>query len=663
MPSSPNQVPGSESTLPLQQTPPITQFNQSPLDESKVRDLVYNRYEMGRQAAIPYITRAARYYRLFRNQQTVKNYTGLAQLFVPEPYRIIAKKTARLGNAIRNVKVTPETPNDNEAANIAEHLLNFLRRKLNWNTLERIAIQESRVTGMSWIKILWDQRNENDKQPYKGFNLTFDTVDHVILPPDLTVQDILAGNIPWLVHYYQADLSELRKNPNYDPAKLAMLEQRAGNSGSRRSQATVLEQARVMFTQAQRGYTIKQSKKFNIYEYWGFLPNEIVGQDGNKRTEQFDSLVVLADRDIVLRNTANPYAQILDERIPFVPVVARIVGQETWPVGDIEPSESLFNELNDTRNQRMDTVTLNIDPMKIVMRGANIDEKDLIARRGWIVKSSLPGNQAVQVVSPDMAGAKAAIDEEKIIRGDIQQVTGTIDFAQGSEVQAGVNIDTARGAIIAKGETDIMAEEDLDLLKISLQKLYRIVLSYSQTFLDREFTIRLMQRGTQSFQNISSDRIRGNLDLDIEMQTLQDKTTQQQLKLLLLNQARETPGANVGRFFTDALESLTDDEIEISEYYQPPKPPPPEPPKVSISLKGDLSTFETDSIFQTIPNVDKDMGDPLLRPEGRKLAKGIHDEELETAERQQAIISQQNANESTANDSTQPGNDTGQNAA
>lgn len=656
MPTSRGDVPGSEPTIPAPQSNIQTQFSSSPLTETQVKDLVSNRFESGRQAAIPFITRAAKYYRLFRNQQTVRNYTGLAQLFVPEPYRIVAKKTAKLGNSIKAVHVTPETPNDEDAADIAEHLLNFLRRKLNWNTIERIAIQESRVVGMSWIKVLWDTRVENAQAPYKGFDLSFDTVDHVILPPDLTVQEILSGKIPWLVHYYQADLSELRKNPNYDPEKLSILEQRAGNTGSRRSQATVLEQARVMFTQAQRQYTVKQSKKFNIYEYWGYLPNEITDQTGFKKTEQFDSLVVIADRDVVLRNTSNPYASILDERIPFVPIVARIVGQETWPVGDIEPSESLFNELNDTRNQRMDTVTLGIDPMKIVMRGANIDDKDLVARRGWIVKSSLPGSQAVQVVPVDMAGAKAAIDEEKIIRGDIQQVTGVIDFAQGSEVQAGVEIDTARGALIAKGESDIMSEEDLDLLKISLQKLYRIVLAYSQTFLDRPFMIRLLQRGIQSFEKISSDRIRGNLDLDIEMQTLQDKTTQQQLKLLLLNQARETPGANVGRFFTDALESLTDGEIQIQEYYQPPQPQP-EQPKVSISLKGDLTELQASQVYKTIPGVDPEMGDPLMTGEGRLLAKGIHKEDLDVLEKQQNIINSQQQNaQSSSSDAAQSSN-------
>lgn len=640
--------PDNATISPIQmQSARVAQF---PLNDTQIRDLVTNRLEMSRQAAIPFITKAAKYYRLFRNQQQVKNYQGLANLFVPEPYRIVAKKTARLGNAIKNIRVTPETANDEDAANIATHLLNFLRRKLNWNILERIAIQESRVVGMAWLKVLWDLRKEEQDRPYKGFDITFDTVDHVILPPDMTIQQIFTDQIPWLIHTYNADIATIRANPNYDPVQVQALETRSGNNGSRRSQSTLLEQARTMFVQQQRAYSIKQKKGFEMREYWGYIPVERTLPSGQKVTEQFDALIVIADRDVILQKTANPYADIIDERLPFVPVVARIVGQETYPVGDLEPCESLFNELNDTRNQRMDTVTMNIDPPKEVLRAAQIDPKDLVPRIGWYFTSNIPNG--VRFINPDMQGVNASIKEEEFIRGDIQQTAGIIDFAQGSQVQAGIEIDTARGALIAKSEADIMAEEELDLLKLSLQRLYRIVLAYSQTFLDRGFAMRLMQRGTQSFEQVDKSRIQGNLDLDIEMETLQDKTTRQSMKLLLLNQARETPGANVGRFFSDALESLTDGEIKIEEYYQPPQPQP-EQPKVSISLKGDLNELQAAQVYKTIPGVNQTFGDPLMTKEGRKLAKGIHDEELETMQKQQDIINSQGQNDSDADNPAQ----------
>ncbi len=547
-------------------------------------------------------TRFAEYYKLFRNQQVEKNYTGLANLFVPEPYRIVRKKSAKLSNAIKSIKVVPETQNDIESAKNSTHLLNFLRRKLNWFITERSAIQESRITGLSWIKIVWNLSKEETDKPWKGFDMKMQAADSVYLAPDTTMNSVFEGTVPWLIHEYETDFESLEKNGNYNKEALKVLKEK-GNSSL---QKTPLSQARLM---NQRGNSDKSGSgsktKYSIQERWGMYKGQ-------------NWLIVIANSTVTLRNEKNPYSEILGNYLPFVPICGDIVGKEMYPVGDIEPSKSLFNELNDTRNQRMDTVTLNIDPPKEIIRAANIDEKELVPRRGWMYHSTIPNG--VRFIPPDMQGVIAAINEEKIIRSDIQQTTNSLDFTSGSDVQGGLSIDTARGAIIAKGEADVVTEDELEILKVSLRLLYRIVLAYSQKFLDRQFQIRLLEKGQESFVDISSAVIQGNLDTDIEMRTLQDKTIDQQIKLMVFNQAKTVPGAKLGKFFMDVLESLYGD-INIDEYYQEPQPVQ-ETPKISISLKGDLNSSEADEIYKTIPGVDPAAADPILREDLREAMRG-----------------------------------------
>jgi hypothetical protein len=572
-----------------------------PIDPKETISVIQQRYNNARQTSSLDFERFSRYYKLFRNRQTIKNYNGLANLFIPEPYRIVRKKTAKLANAIRNISITAETPNDVDAAKTGTSLLNFLRRKLNWSITERTAIQESRIVGLSWIKAVWNLEKEKDERPYEGFDLSFVTADKILIDPGSTMLDVFNGEFDWLIHEYEATYEELAENPNYDKQQLDILKVRGGTS----EEASSLSQSRLSF---QKPHDPK-SKKHRVLEYWGTW--NMAGKDSNY-------LIVVADNAIILRNEQNPYEGILDNPIPFVPFVANMVGQELYPIGDIEPAESLFNELNDTRNQRMDTVTLNIDPAKEVLRGANIDNKELIAKKGWVIHSNIPNG--IRFISPDMQGVRASIEEETAIRGDIAQVTGVIDFAPGSSVQAGVEIDTARGAIIAKGESDVLVEDELGMLKISLRMLYRIVLSYAQNFLDREFTMRVVERGVESFYNVSKDSVVGNLDLDVDMRTLQDKTTEQQLKLLMFNQAKTVPGANIGRFFTDVLEAFNEN-VNIDEYYQQPQPQGPEAPKVSISLKGDLNVAEVDEIYKSM-GLDPAAADPLMREELRNAMRG-----------------------------------------
>jgi len=577
--------------------------SQEVLSEEKALENVKTRYDSSWKTSTLDFERFARYYNLFRGKQTKKNYHGLADLFIPEPYRVVRKITAKLSNAIRRVVVGGEGPADKEASQIGTILMSFLRRKLGIKILERTAIQEAAIVGLSWIKATWNLDKEEEDKPWRGFDFSFLTADQVLIDPGSTMLDVFMGNHRWAILEYEASLSELEANKNYK--NLDILKAQAGSNAAR----SALSQARLSGQQTASS-TNKKSDKFAIIEYWGKYRTDETSKEENY-------LIVIANKKIVLRFEKNPYQEVLDNPIPLVPFVGNVVGREFYPIGEIEINESLFNELNDTRNQRMDTVTFNIDPMKEVLRAAKVDEKELIVRRGGYFKSSVANG--VRFIPPDMQGVRAAIDEEKFIRGDIQQSTGVLDFSPGSEVQAGISIDTARGTIVAKGESDELNEDRLELLKFSLRMLYRIVLAYSQAFLDREFTISVTEKGVEKFYQVSKASIQGNLDLDIEMKTLQDKTTEQQLKLLMFERAKTVPGAKMGKFFTDLLEAFYDN-VNIEEYYQEPAPVE-QKPGVSISLRGELSPAEVDEIYK-LTGADPKAADPLFRQEFREALRG-----------------------------------------
>lgn len=101
------------------------------------------------------------------------------------------------------------------------------------------------------------------------------------------------------------------------------------------------------------------------------------------------------------------------------------------------------------------------------------------------------------------------------------------------------------------------------------------------------------------------------------METLQDKTTSQQLALLLFNQAKTVPGAKISKFFTDLLETFKEN-INIQEYFEEPQPQGPPPPSVNISLRGDLNPLQASDIAIQA-GAKPESGDPLLNPDLRKL--------------------------------------------
>lgn len=549
------------------------------------------------------LNRFARYYSLYRGRQMQKNYRGLANLFVPEPHRIVVRKSAKIVNAIKSIRVKPAGKSDVENSRNSTILMNYLSERLSMPNFYRSLIKEARILSMSWAKVTWDAGQEENGQQWKGFRVDPFSVDRIFVNPTATIIDMFTGKLDYLIAEYDANIDDLEKNKNYNADVIKRIKAKAGN----KKPENVLSQQRQINRQgaADRAEPFPNQKHY-VQEFWG-------KKDGK------NMIIVICDNEFVLRDEVNPYAEILTNPIPFVPFPASIEPHETYPIGDIEPNESLFNELNDTRNQRMDTVTLNIDPAKIILRSAQIDEKELVAKRGWTIHSNVANG--VTFVPPDMQGIVAAINEEKIIRGDIQQSTGVLDFAPQSDVQAGINIDTARGAVIAKGESDVLTQEEIDITKESLKMLWRIMLAYSQKFMTEQFEMRITENGHEDFKQFTNEGIAGNFDMDIEMETLQDMTTRQQMSILLFNQAKEVPGANIGKFFTDMLLNFKEN-VNIEEYYQEPQPQPPAPPSISISLKGELNELQASQIYKTIPNVDPAFADPITLETGRQLMRG-----------------------------------------
>lgn len=576
-------------------------------------EFVKLKYREAESATLTDIERFSRYYKLYRNKQVVRNYEGLANLFIPEPRRIVARKTAKIVNSIKRINALPQGPEDAPAAQTANILADFITRKLSLKNFYRSWIKDSRIVGLSWAKVTWDVTAETDKEPWKGFKIDMFSVDRVFMQPKKTLLDYFQGKVDWLIVEYEADIESLEKNKNFDKETLGLMKKSGGKSMA----ITALSQSRLLLQQSSDTGKTQVNSTFVIKEFWG-------------KHEGKEMLIVVANDKWLLRHDDNPYEDVLDFPIPVVPMASSIEPHELFPIGDIEPNESLFNELNDTRNQRMDTVTLNIDPMKILVRSANIKKKDLVARRGWLIESDMPNG--IQVIPPDMQGVVASINEERIIRSDIQQSSGVLDFAQDGGTAAGLNIDTARGTLIAKGEADAVTEDEIEVVKESLRMFWRIVLSYSQSFLDRGFVARIVENGVEKFYQIDKESIKGNIDVDIEIETLQDKTTRQSMAILLFNQAKTVPGATIGKFFSDMLLAFKD-SIQIDEYYQQPQPAGPETPKISIALRGDLSPSEVDEIYKSIPNVDPQMADPMLREELRQLMRGELPEMKEDAQR------------------------------
>lgn len=574
--------------------------------DKRAAEVVKQRHLVSQKALRRYHSDYDKWFRMYKGERVTKNYDGFSNISVPKVFEKVERGSALLVQAIKKVRVigqgnisNPQSP-DKQAAETNEKLIEYEDRVLEIRRTIKQYIKSARIHGQSYIKVVWNPSKSTPERPYKGIDLSLPDPKSIFYNPDWTPDQPFR----WVVHEYEVPLSEVKKNKTYSKQAITEIERTAqlGNTVTGNETTGVIKGQETSDT---------TTLMVNIKEYYGPYADS-----DDKDEEQY--VIVLGNNNQILFKKKSQYAEILDEPIPIIPLQTYVVPHENHAMGDPEVLESLYAELNDTRNQRLDTVTLNIDPMKIILRAAQIDEQDLIAKRGWVIQSNIPN--AVQVVPPDMQGVVASVNEEKIIQGDIDRTVGIPSLGAETPVSGDITTDTATGVNATLQAQDVVSNSILEEVKASLTQVYRAILAYNQTFIDQEFIITLLEEQGPTELSVSPERIQGNMDLDVEIELVGNRLARRAEALAAIRIIGQFPGANVGKLIEDYLK--TQDKYNFEEYWQPPQQEQPEPPKVSVSLRGELGQMQAASVYSTIPGVNQRFGDPAFTEEGRKMMRG-----------------------------------------
>ncbi|KKK49018.1 hypothetical protein LCGC14_3139310, partial [marine sediment metagenome] len=207
------------------------------------------------------------------------------------------------------------------------------------------------------------------------------------------------------------------------------------------------------------------------------------------------------------------------------------------------------------------------------------------------------------------------------IQGDIDRTLGIPSFGTQTPVMGDISQDTATGVNAMLQAQDVVSTFILSKVKHSLGKVYRAILAYNQEFIDRNFKISVLGKEGPELKDVSKARIKGNLDVDVEVELMSDLFLRRQEALAALSIGKGIPGSNMAKLWEDYLDTYDRDNFE--DYYQPPQPLPPEDPKISVSLKtAELNELQTAEIYKKIPGVNPKFGDPLMTQEGRAMMRG-----------------------------------------
>ena len=84
-----------------------------------------------------------------------------------------------------------------------------------------------------------------------------------------------------------------------------------------------------------------------------------------------DEIVTIMNREVLVRDEPNPYKDINEGRL-IVDLPCIRVPWSAYAMGLMEPVETIIHEIADSRNQAMDNVVFNLDPIRKVRKSAEI---------------------------------------------------------------------------------------------------------------------------------------------------------------------------------------------------------------------------------------------------------------------------------------------------
>jgi hypothetical protein len=182
----------------------------------------------------------------------------------------------------------------------------------------------------------------------------------------------------------------------------------------------------------------------------------------------------------------------------------------------VEPLKYLQYELNSTRNQRLDNVTLILNRMWVVDKNADVEESELVSQSGQIIHTGdMKGIEPLP--TPDVTAS--AYNEESMIKSDIQDASGISDYVtgQGASGKSGQAVEqTATGIALYQEAGNARIKFKLDNMEDALREFGLQLMALLQQFLTHEFVIRIVGAEGKYWKRVTPEEIQGNFDLTVE---------------------------------------------------------------------------------------------------------------------------------------------------
>lgn len=467
------------------------------LSDEEIVEKVVDDFNKADDARKPYEEKWLRFYRFYRNYKE-KRTDYKSNLFIPYTFSVIETVLPRIISTLFATRpyigYLPTSSDSVDRAHNMESLVDYqLVQKIGFITVASEWIKEALIYGTGILKVGWQFEESEVIKPEPIKFLGISLGSRPTLTTDITKDEPLVESIDIFDFYASPGATDI-DSADYvihkvvrSKAYLKKMEERGIYSNIDDIEDESAETG-IDTRMGEIGESSGDKKGVTLYEYW---------------TD--DRVITVANKSVVIRNIENPYWY---RRKPFIRIVDTIDPHNFYGIGEIEPIEDLQASLNTIRNMRMDNINLIINRMFTILRHANIDEEQLIARPGGFIE--VDDHDDIQPLKLDNV-TSASYNEDELIRNDMDITSGVNDYVRGTNPDRRETATTS--SVLSQASNERIRLKSTIMEDMGLRRLGLWLAALNMQFIDRPYTVRLLGDGGVDFTELTNDDINGDFDV------------------------------------------------------------------------------------------------------------------------------------------------------
>jgi len=490
-----------------------------------------------------------KWWRLYRAQLDEPDYDYLTNRAVPYTTAAIETIVPRLVETDTGFVFEGETEEDDINSKYVTELVNDQMRKDKLELTKIDLYKEAMVLGTAFGKVTWKTRKRTVKRrkpiikiggikigeiekTVEKLDIDRASIEHI--PFDKIAFDPYGIDIngengcDWIAHIKFVSKDKLRLNPNYDQAKVAQV-------GTNATGDSTLDPVTEMTKPADETRELVE-----IIEYW-----------------EDDRVVVVANRETVLRDEPNPYD---DKKKPFVRFVDRPIPGQLLGMGEVEFLYGMQTLLNELVNQAFAVQKVALNKLIFLEKGSGVDKDRLVSQPfGVHTIDDLTKLKVVDIPGVD----PMTVELIMMLKTFMEHVSGISDYSKGTG-SADLN-DTATGIKLIQEAANYVFRVKIKLAaKMFLTELGDMLVSRNQQFLNRTYTVKIKAAdGSEKWEEITNENIQGNFETKVNEKPPASETTKRQEALMLRREFLDDPDVDQIELKKNVFEAFDKDTSKM----------------------------------------------------------------------------------------------------